>query len=99
MEEAFVGLECPWWSKMQRGSAKGLVGCHWGAGCHWVGGEVSERAIIAISLVGVQPPSWVPAGCTVDFNNTLVLSLGLFGDGAPLSQEPRWNEENADLHS
>ena len=58
MEEAFVGLERPWWSKMQRGSARGLVGHHWGAGCHWVGGEVSERAIIAISLVGVQPPSW-----------------------------------------
>ena len=24
MEEAFVGLERPWWSKMQRESARGL---------------------------------------------------------------------------
>ena len=71
MEGAFVGLECPWWSKMQRGSARGLVGCHWGAGCHWVGGEVSERVIIAISLVGVQPPSFgaLGAGCRATFCN------------------------------
>ena len=59
MEEAFVGLERRWWSKMQRGSARGLVGHLWGAGCHWFGGEASERVIIAISLVGVQPPSLV----------------------------------------